>query len=48
MSERDVVNPYAPNAAAGIKKQMMKEIGIDDIMELFDECRVPCECAVGC
>jgi glycine dehydrogenase subunit 1 len=37
VSERDVVNPYAPNAAAGTKKQMMKEIGIDDIMELYEE-----------
>jgi len=37
MSEHDVVNPYAPNAAAGVKKQMMKEIGIDDIMELYEE-----------
>jgi glycine dehydrogenase subunit 1 len=37
MSENDAVNPYAPNAAAGIKQQMMKEIGIDDIMELYEE-----------
>ena len=37
MSEHDVVNPYAPNAAAGVKQQMMKEIGIDDIMELYEE-----------
>ena len=21
---------------------------LDDIVELFDECAVPCECAVGC
>ncbi len=37
MNEKDVVNPYAPNAAAGVKEQMMKEIGIDDIMELYGE-----------
>ena len=37
MSESQVVNPYAPNAAAGVKEQMMKEIGIDDVMELYEE-----------
>ena len=37
MSGNDAVNPYAPNAAVGIKEQMMKEIGIDDIMELYEE-----------
>ena len=37
MSENEAVNPYAPNAAAGVKQQMMKEIGIDDIMELYEE-----------
>jgi glycine dehydrogenase subunit 1 len=37
MSERDVVNPYAPNSVGRIKAQMMKEIGIDDIMELYEE-----------
>jgi glycine dehydrogenase subunit 1 len=37
MSEPDAVNPYAPNAAAGVKQQMMKEIGIDDVMELYEE-----------
>jgi glycine dehydrogenase subunit 1 len=37
MSGKDAVNPYAPNAAAGIKKQMMEEIGIDDVMELYEE-----------
>jgi len=37
MSENDAVNPYAPNAAAGVKEQMMKDIGIDDVMELYEE-----------
>jgi len=37
MSEHEIVNPYAPNAAAGVKKQMMEEIGIDDITELYEE-----------
>jgi glycine dehydrogenase subunit 1 len=37
MGERDAVNPYAPNAAVGVKEEMMKEIGIDDVMELYEE-----------
>jgi glycine dehydrogenase subunit 1 len=37
MSEHDAVNPYAPNAVAGVKQQMMKEIGIEDVMELYEE-----------
>jgi glycine dehydrogenase subunit 1 len=37
MSENHVVNPYAPNSVAEIKQQMMKEIGIEDVMELYEE-----------
>jgi glycine dehydrogenase subunit 1 len=36
MSER-AVNPYAPNAAPRVKREMLKEIGIDDVMELYEE-----------
>ena len=37
MSRNDVVYPYAPNSAPRVKEEMMKEIGIDDVMELYEE-----------
>jgi glycine dehydrogenase subunit 1 len=37
MSDDHVVNPYAPNSVPEVKRQMMREIGIDEIMELYRE-----------
>ncbi|RJP65888.1 MAG: aminomethyl-transferring glycine dehydrogenase subunit GcvPA [Candidatus Abyssobacteria bacterium SURF_17] len=37
MSEKKIVYPYIPNSVSTVKAQMMKEVGISDIMELYDE-----------
>jgi glycine dehydrogenase subunit 1 len=37
MSKNEIVYPYIPNSVLEIKTQMLKEIGVDDIMDLFSE-----------
>jgi glycine dehydrogenase subunit 1 len=37
MSESEASNPYAPNSARRIREEMMREIGIRDVMELYQE-----------
>jgi glycine dehydrogenase subunit 1 len=37
MSKNEIVYPYIPNSVPEIKTQMLKEIGVDDIMDLFSE-----------
>lgn len=37
MSEKKIVYPYVPNSVSTVKAQMMKEVGIGDIMELYAE-----------
>jgi len=37
MSKERVVYPYVPNSVPEIKAEMMKEVGVTDIMELYEE-----------
>ncbi|GAK60505.1 glycine cleavage system protein P [Candidatus Vecturithrix granuli] len=37
MSKNAVVYPYIPNSVPEIREQMLKEIGVEDIMDLFAE-----------
>jgi len=37
MSEKKIVYPYVPNSVPDIKAQMLKEVGAEDIMDLFEE-----------
>lgn len=37
MSEEKVVYPYIPNSVPEIKEQMLKEVGAQDIMDLYEE-----------
>ncbi|GAB4344044.1 MAG: aminomethyl-transferring glycine dehydrogenase subunit GcvPA [Candidatus Abyssubacteria bacterium] len=37
MNEEKIVYPYIPNSVGAVKAQMMKEVGVDDIMELYAE-----------
>jgi len=34
---KKIVYPYIPNSVSEVKAQMLKEIGIEDVMELYDE-----------
>jgi glycine dehydrogenase subunit 1 len=37
MSESKIVYPYVPNSVPEIKAQMLKEVGAEDIMDLYEE-----------
>lgn len=37
MSKNEIVYPYIPNSVPEVKAQMLEEIGVDDIMDLFSE-----------
>ena len=37
MSEKKIVYPYVPNSVPDIKAQMLKEVGAEDIMDLYEE-----------
>ncbi len=37
MSQEKIVYPYVPNSVPEIKAQMLKEVGADDIMDLYEE-----------
>lgn len=37
MSENRIVYPYVPNSVPEVKEQMLKEVGVDDVMELYAE-----------
>lgn len=37
MSESKIIYPYVPNSVPEIKAQMLKEVGAEDIMDLYEE-----------
>ena len=37
MSENEIVYPYVPNSVPDVKAQMLREVGADDVMELYAE-----------
>jgi len=37
MRRKQIVYPYIPNSAPGVKAEMMKEVGVTDVMQLYEE-----------
>ena len=37
MKNKDLIHPYIPSSAPAVKAQMMKAVGVSDIMDLFEE-----------